>query len=348
MKLAPPGFWQGRSALDRALGAALSPLGHLYDGAGAARWARATPASAPVPVLCVGNLTLGGTGKTPLALALADRLRARGRKPGFLTRGYGGRLEGPLAVDPSVHGAREVGDEPLLLAASAPTILARDRVAGAGLAPGLGIDCLIMDDGFQNPALAKTACVLVIDAEAGLGNGRVFPAGPLREAPGRGLARADLVILMGEGPGPRILAGWPGPVVRARLAPAPDAVRFRGRAVVAFAGIGRPAKFFSTLTGLGARLAGAHALADHAVPGEGFLSRLASAAEAAGAVLVTTAKDAVRLSPAWRARVDVLEVTVELEEEGPVEALLDRLSGAAMDHGLHPRPETLKPHQPQR
>ncbi len=198
----PPEFWDHRVGRASAplLRAGLAPLSWLITAAGRWRWRRATPAKAPVPVICIGNVTLGGTGKTPLALALAALLQAQGHRPVFLSRGHGGRARGPLVVDPDRHDAALVGDEALLLAAAAPAIIARDRVAGARLAAAQNADLIIMDDGFQNPALHKDASLLVLDTQAGLGNGRVFPAGPLREPLADALARADALVAMGTGP----------------------------------------------------------------------------------------------------------------------------------------------------
>src|SRR5579864_4492798 len=256
--LATPEFWARRGLVSSLL----QPLAWAYAAAGAARWHWTRAAAAPVPVICVGNLVAGGAGKTPVVLSLARRLIAEGRRVHILSRGYGGRLAGPVAVDPLRHGAGDVGDEALLLAEAAPTWIARDRAAAAERAAAAGASLLLLDDGFQNPTLAKDFSLVVVDGQFGVGNGRVLPAGPLREPLGSGLARADVVVLMGDDRAgvTSLLAGKT--VLRARLLPE-NAAAFAGRAVVAFAGIGRPAKFFASLEEVGARLAARHAFPDH-------------------------------------------------------------------------------------
>lgn len=311
-----PEFWAKRGFVSSLL----QPFAWGYAAGAAARrrWTRAE--RLPLPVVCVGNAVTGGAGKTPVVLSLASKLRARGRSVHILSRGYGGALTGPVRVDPAHHTAADVGDEALLLAESAPSWIARDRVAGGRAALAAGAALLLLDDGFQNPRLVKDLSLLVIDGGYGFGNGRVLPAGPLREALAAGLARADAVVLMGEdraGIGARLKGK---PLLRARLV-APEADRFAGRRVVAFAGIGRPAKFFETLAAAGARLVAGHGFADHHLYGEAELARLAAEADAAEAMLVTSAKDWARLSPEWRARVEVLKVEVAWGDE----TLLDRL-----------------------
>jgi tetraacyldisaccharide 4'-kinase len=318
-RLLTPEFW-ARPGLIPDL---LQPLAWAYAAAGAARHAWTDPWRAPVPVICVGNLVAGGAGKTPVAIALARRLQASGVGLHLLSRGYGGSLAGPIAVDRARHDAAQVGDEALLLAAAAPAWIARDRVAGAKAAVAAGAQCLLLDDGLQNPTLAKDLSLLVIDGAYGFGNGRVLPAGPLREPLDTGLARADAVVLMGEdraGVTP-LLAGKT--VLRARLVPE-NAAAFAGRTVIAFAGIGRPAKFFAMLESIGARLAARHAFADHHRYRSDELQRLFSVAETAHAVLVTTAKDAVRLPAEWRAHVEVLSVTAEFDDAAALDRCIDR------------------------
>jgi tetraacyldisaccharide 4'-kinase len=321
--LPTPEFW-ARPGLIPDL---LQPLAWAYAAAGAARRAWTRPWRAPVPVICVGNLVAGGAGKTPVAIALARRLQAKGRAVHLLSRGYGGSLAGPVAVDRQRHDAGQVGDEALLLAAAAPAWIARDRSAGARAAIAAGAECLLLDDGLQNPTLAKDLSLLVVDGEYGFGNGRVLPAGPLREPLARGLARADAVVLMGEdraGVTAR-LAGKP--LLHARLAPE-NAAAFAGRAVVAFAGIGRPAKFFAMLDGIKAQLVARHAFADHHPYRAAELHRLLAEADAAHAVLVTTAKDAARLPVEWRAHIEVLTVTAEFDEGGLLDGVIDRTVSA--------------------
>jgi tetraacyldisaccharide 4'-kinase len=313
-----PDFWAEPGLLPTLL----QPLAWGYAAAAAARRAWTRPWRAPVPVICVGNLVAGGAGKTPVALALARRLGAQGRAVHLVSRGYGGRLAGPLAVDGARHHAAEVGDEPLLLAEAAPCWVARDRVAGARAAIAAGARLLLLDDGFQNPSLAKDLSLVVVDGGYGFGNGRVLPAGPLREKLGAGLARADAVVLIDAdraGIAPR-LAGKR--VLRARLV-AENAAEFAGREVVGFAGIGRPAKFFATLDAAGAKIVARHAFADHHPYGADEMRRLLAEAEGARALLVTTAKDAVRLPPEWRGRVGVLEVAVVFDDPPALDRLVE-------------------------
>ncbi|HEU0221634.1 MAG TPA: tetraacyldisaccharide 4'-kinase [Paracoccaceae bacterium] len=294
-----PGFW---SRPPGVLARLLAPFGRLYARATRARLRRAG-ARVGVPVVCVGNLTAGGAGKTPTVIALCERLAARCVEAHVVMRGHGGRLNGPVRVDPRRHGAAEVGDEALLVAAFAPVWVARDRAAGARAAVAAGAALILLDDGFQNPALVKDLSILVVDAKAGFGNGLCIPAGPLRETVAEGAARADLVLAIGTGAERRrLLADWPAlatrPVLGAAIVPRPTGMEWAGQRVVAFAGIGRPEKFFETLRGLGAILVAAHGFADHVPYSAAVLRRLAREAEAAGALLVTTDKDAVRL-PAW-------------------------------------------------
>jgi tetraacyldisaccharide 4'-kinase len=318
-KLPAPEFW-ARPGLVANL---LAPFAWAHAAAGTARRALARPLRAGVPVLCVGNIVAGGAGKTPVALDLARRLAARGAHPHLLSRGYGGSAVGPLAVDPARHDAAAIGDEPLLLARAAPTWVARDRVAGARAAIAAGAGVIVMDDGFQNPALAKDLSLLVIDGAYGFGNGRVIPAGPLREPVEGALARADAVVLMGgdeTGMAARLRGRC---VLEARLV-AVAGVALDGP-LLAFAGIGRPEKFFRTAIETGANLVARRAFPDHHRFTAAELARLGNEAERAGARLLTTAKDAVRLPPQWRARVGVLEVAVEWRDAAVLDALLDRL-----------------------
>jgi tetraacyldisaccharide 4'-kinase len=316
-----PEFWARRGFLSSLL----QPLAWSYAAGAAARQRWTRPERLPLPVICVGNAVAGGAGKTPVVLSLAARLRARGRNVHILSRGYGGSRAGPLRVDPARHGAAEIGDEPLLLAEMAPTWVARDRVAGGRAALVAGASLLLLDDGFQNPRLVKDQSLLVIDGAYGFGNGRILPAGPLREALAAGLARADAAVLMGEDR-TGIAARLRGkPLLRARLVPE-AAERFAGKRVVAFAGIGRPGKFFETLEGTGAHLVARHGFADHHRYDEAELSRLAAEADASRAALVTTAKDAARLQPDWRARIEVLNVAVLWENEAMLDRLLERVA----------------------
>jgi tetraacyldisaccharide 4'-kinase len=322
-----PRFWSNPPDRPGVAARLLAPLSWLWTWATRRRLARAAPAHVGVPVICVGNLTAGGAGKTPTVIALVGRLAARGVVAHVVSRGHGGSLEGPLRVDPRSHTAGEVGDEPLLLAAFAPTWIGRDRAAAARGAEAAGARAIVMDDGFQNPALAKDLSIVVVDAAAGFGNGRVLPAGPLREPVDDGLARADLVLAIGPFASlAHLEAAWPRlsrlPMATGRLEPLPTGMEWTGLRAVAFAGIGRPEKFYATLRDLGVELVATHGFADHARFDARILARLATEAKAQGAQLVTTEKDAVRLPPAFRPNVLVLPVRLELDDWRPVDAAL--------------------------
>jgi tetraacyldisaccharide 4'-kinase len=316
----PPEFWRadarGRdSAL--VLRGLLTPVSWAYAWAAAQRIATTRPRHAPAPVICVGNLTVGGAGKTPITRALRAKL---GPNAHTLSRGYGGRVEGPLRVTPDMD-AREVGDEPLLHAADGPAWISRDRVAGAMAAAHAGAQEIIMADGFQNPELGKDLSFVAVDAGYGIGNGQVFPAGPLRERLHNGLHRADAIVLIGDGEEhtPRWLERFQRPILRARLSPTGEAPRGK---LIAFAGLSRPEKFFDTLEGMDVQVEEAVPFADHHLYSEDDLAMLAQMAEERGATLITTEKDAARLAPAWRARVAVLPVTARFSDEAALDALL--------------------------
>ncbi|HUC17653.1 MAG TPA: tetraacyldisaccharide 4'-kinase [Acetobacteraceae bacterium] len=314
----PPRFWSNGNSV---LPTMLSPLAAISARLAASRVARPGFA-APVPVLCCGNATLGGTGKTTLALDLARGLRAAGVAVHILARGYGGRARGPLRVMPE-HDASLVGDEALLLANAAPTWIGADRAATARLAIAAGAAALVMDDGLQNPNLRKSLSFLVIDGGAGFGNGHVFPAGPLREPLAAAAARTAAAVLIGpDRANARALLPRGLPVLTARLVPGPEAAVLAGRRVLAFAGIGRPDKFFATLEAAGARLIGHRGFPDHHPYRESEISRLLENATKHDALPVTTAKDQVRIPPALREHVAVLTVTLAWDDPGALAALL--------------------------
>jgi len=305
----------------------VTPLWRL--GAALRAW-RARPHIAAVPVLCIGNLTAGGAGKTPMVRALRARLAERGVTAHVLSRGHGGRLRGPHLVDPTEDSAADVGDEPLMLAAEGLVWVARDRAAGADAAARAGADLILMDDGFQNPHLVQDAAIVMVDAGQGFGNGRLIPAGPLREPVAAGLARADLVVLAGPAAErERALQRWPALVaarpLAAEIRPQPTGLPLAGTPVVAFAGIGRPAKFFATLRALGAELIATHAFPDHHVYDPRIVQRMVAEARGRAALIVTTEKDAVRLPAKLRGEVLTLPVRLDLADWAPVDALLDRL-----------------------
>ena len=321
----PPRFWSAPPERPGAAARALAPLSRLYAAATARRVAR-PGARVPVPVICVGNAVAGGAGKTPTVIALALRLAARGHAAHVVSRGHGGRARGPLAVT-AAHAARDVGDEPLLIARAAPVHVGRDRGRAARHAVAAGAEAIVLDDGLQNPDPAKDLSLLVVDAAAGFGNGRVIPAGPLREPVAAALARADLVLAIGA-PEDRaaLLARWrpPRPVAEGRLAPV-GGEGWRGRRVLAFAGIGRPERFFETLRASGAEVVEAVALGDHAAIPPARLDRLEARARRLGAELACTEKDRMRLAPEDRARVAALPVRLEVEDWALIDAALDRL-----------------------
>ena len=320
-----PDFWWRRPG---PLSGLLAPAGWCYGLAVRLRFWAATPKKAPVPVVCVGNLIAGGAGKTPVALDLGRRLRARGTTIHFLARGYGGRLTGPLRVDHDAHDADQVGDEALLLARVAPTWIARDRAKGVDAA-AQGAQAIVMDDGFQDPAVVKDLSFVVVDGAFGFGNGRVIPAGPLRESIARGLERADALVVIGAdawGVAAHADVRSSGlPILGAAVAPGPEASRLSGRTVVAFAGIGMPGKFFAMLEGCGCRVAASHAFPDHHPYALHDIARLKSEAEGKKATLVTTEKDFVRLPRDARDGVVAVPIALKWSDGAALDVMVRRI-----------------------
>ncbi len=317
----PPAFWRrGGGGL---LADLLSPLGLVTTAVTARRMAR--PGwRAPVPVICCGNVTVGGAGKTTLALDLGQRLLVRGHRVHFLLRGYGGSRIGTHRVAAGDTAAL-VGDEALLLAAVAPTWTGADRAASARAAAAAGAQVLVLDDGLQNPTLHKDLSLLVVDGATGFGNGRVLPAGPLREPVAAGAARCQAAVLIGSDVGDAAALLPAGlPVLRARLAPDRETAALAGQTLLAFAGIASPAKFFATLRDAGAVLARTVAFPDHHLYTERELRRLLDQASELGAAPATTRKDAVRLPDAIRRQVRVIGVTLDWDDPVSLEALLAR------------------------
>jgi tetraacyldisaccharide 4'-kinase len=330
-----PLFWWRPAGISSRL---LAPLAALY-GAVAARRLGAAGTRVAVPVICIGNPTVGGAGKTPLAMTVARMLKAEGERPVFLSRGYGGRQPGPLEVDAKRHRARDIGDEPLLLARLAPTIVARNRVQGAQAALAGGASVVVMDDGFQNPSLRKDLSMLVVDAARGLGNATVIPAGPLRAPLPAQLACADAVVVVGRGTAAGPIASAARDrniaVVTAQLVPEPSAVAsLKGKRILAFAGIGYPARFFATLRAIGLSVAETRSFADHHRYTLREAKVLCADADRQGLLLVTTEKDLARLrgEPAGlelERAAHALPVELVFDDEAAFRAfLLARLSAA--------------------
>ncbi len=327
-RLQAPSFWYApRGALGRLWPKLLSPLACLYAAAVRQRFSMHYPVPMDRPVICVGNVVAGGAGKTPVVMALVALLQERGMNPHILSRGYGGSEEGPLQVSPQRDTAEDVGDEPLLLVEAAPTWVARNRALGVQAAIDTGATVIVMDDGFQNPSFFKDVSVLVIDGLAGLGNGQVMPAGPLREEFSAAIARCDAVVIVGEDRH-HVSARIAGlradlPVFTARLAPAIDAPDVAGQAVYAFAGIGRPEKFRQTLEAAGATVEGWAQFPDHYPYVEEDLAEMMASARARGVSVYTTAKDHVRLPAALRAEITPFAVQLTLDQP---DALVARIA----------------------
>jgi tetraacyldisaccharide 4'-kinase len=326
-----PGFWRRPSSFASLL---LLPLGALY-GAVAARRLQREGFAAGIPVLCVGNYHVGGAGKTPTVSVLAGMLRDLGETPVVLSRGYGGRLRGPIKVDPERHASIDVGDEPLMLARTVPVVVARDRISGVALARSQGASVILMDDGFQNPAIAKDASLIVIDGDRGIGNGRVLPAGPLRAPLPPQLARTDALIVVGDGtaaaPVAAAVAARGKPVLRARLKPDHASLAsLSGKRVLAFAGIGDPARFFRTLRAGGIEVVRERAFADHHPFSNSEIEILIMEAKRDALTLVTTEKDLARLGggglAAYAKEILPFAVTLEFDEAAKLRTFItDRL-----------------------
>lgn len=290
-----PSFWDEGGWLARLL----APAGAIYDAFSCRRLRQPACGAVDIPVICVGNFTLGGAGKTPTVLFLARHFLARGERPFILSRGYGGSLKGPVIVEPERHHAGEVGDEPSVMAREIPVVIGADRLAAARLAVAQGASLLIMDDGLQNPHLHRDCTIAVIDGASGIGNGRVFPSGPLRANLHAQLRLCDGVVLIGEGARGEAVASVAAqhgrPVFRGRLVADEATKRLAGLRVLAFCGIGRPEKFRVTLSEAGVEIAGFVAFGDHHVLLKHEADALMKRAADEGLALVTTPKDQARL-----------------------------------------------------
>lgn len=323
----PPLFWFRETRLWPVV---LSPLAWIWQAVAARRWRKGAHVRLAVPVICVGNINMGGTGKTPTVISLVGQLQAMGKTPHVVSRGYGGEQRGPTSVDLRRHSADDVGDEPLLLAAFAPCWVARDRAAGAQAAVAAGADVVVLDDGMQNPALAKDLTLMVVDAHTGFGNGHVFPAGPLRQTIANGMACADAILVIGP---PRAQLDFTDrwgqqiskPVLAGKLTPLQTGMDWNGLRALAFAGIGRPQKFFDTLAGQGADIVATRSFGDHEKLPVTVLKRMEKQASALGAQLVTTEKDAARLPASFQQKVLTLPVRLALAEPENMTNLLKSL-----------------------
>ena len=316
-----PLFWSAPPGLVSGL---LAPLSCVWTSVTRKRLSK-EGIEVGIPVSCVGNLTAGGTGKTPVVMALLEKLTTKGVAAHVVSRGYGGSEEGPLQVNERKHSAAEVGDEPLLLSSFGPVWVAKDRAQGAIAARDAGAEVIVLDDGFQNPSLAKTQSILVIDAQAGFGNGCVMPAGPLREPVEDGMARADLIVLIGPESARRdflTTQSLPLEVLEAELTPLQTGMAWEGLRALAFAGIGRPEKFFDSLRRAGVDLIETRSFADHAPYRRDLLRRLLAEAKSKGAQLVTTEKDAVRLPQELRSEILTFPVRLSFEHEARLDALV--------------------------
>jgi tetraacyldisaccharide 4'-kinase len=321
-----PAFWWRKPG---AASAMLAPVATIYGGVAAQRMAR-PGARVGLPVVCVGNFTLGGAGKTPTAMMLVTMLQQMGARPFCLSRGYGGSLVGPKLVDLHSDSAAHVGDEALLLARAGPTVISRDRVAGARFAKAQGASIIVMDDGLQNASLEKDFTLAVVDGARGIGNARVFPAGPLRAPLAAQLERCDALLVIGEGGAARdvIAQARSMPTFHGQLVPDAAAVAaLQSRKVLAFAGIGNPEKFFATLAQAGVAVTHRQAFADHHRYSAEDAGELIMRAEDEGLSLVTTEKDRARMTgdPALAAlaeKAHVLPVTLVIDEIDVLRALV--------------------------
>jgi len=334
-----PKFWYRSRSWQAIL---LSPLGVLYAWATARRQKNARPTQIDIPVICIGNLNVGGTGKTPTTIAIAQMLRSRGIAVHIVSRGYGGSLQAVTQVDPRSHTADETGDEPLLMAAFAPTLVANERVEGARAAQNAGADVILLDDGFQDPSLTKDLAIVVVDAARGFGNGRCLPAGPLRELVHVGLKRADAVISIGEPEAQSQFrersADQVGRIAHltASLKPIEMGMPWAEGRYLAFAGIGDPEKFFATLRGLGAPLVRTVALDDHQKLARPMIQRLMKEAQSMNAQLVTTEKDAARLPADLRSGILSLPVRLEFDDANTLKTLLEPVLSVISDQANRP------------
>jgi len=316
----PPDFWKKPPNGTGVWPLILTPLSKLWQWADARRWQQGPHTKLGVPVICIGNVNLGGTGKTPTVIETVTRLTSMGKTPHIVSKGYKGQLIGPTKVDPATHTANDVGDEPLLLAAFAPTWIAKDRIVGARAAQTAGADVIVLDDGLQNPAMAKDLTILVVDVEMGFGNGQVVPSGPLRETIDSAVAKSDLLLTIGPQGDVHdaFRQKWEAvnklPHVTSTITPLQTGMDWQGMSVLAFAGIGRPEKFYNTLKDMGVVVKATRSFDDHQTIPTSLLTRLEKEAWEMGAQLVTTEKDAVRLPKEWQQKVLTVPVRLKIHD----------------------------------
>lgn len=307
--LKAPKFWQDTTS---KLASCLIPFAWIYATIGHIRYQLQKPYKSDATVYCIGNVTMGGAGKTPVALALAEHLQQQGQAPWFVSRGYGGKLNGPIQVDPEVHEVKHVGDEPLLLAKLAPTVIAKDRRAGVRFAEQQGAKVIILDDGLQNNTVAKDHSWLVIDGGYGIGNGQIFPAGPLREPFECAIKRVEKVVLVGTDVHNISKRFLDKEVVNARIVPDSNVIEtLKGKPLLAFCGIGIPEKFFAMLQAQGLQVAQTRAFADHHPYSEKELQNLLDDAHAHNYNLVTTSKDLIRIPSHFHSMVTEVPMKID-------------------------------------
>ncbi len=310
-----PSFWKN----DNLISAVLSPIGMIYGAATALRFKLKKPYQAHVPVICIGNITAGGVGKTPVSMALAEMMQKQGKNPFFISRGYGGKLSGVL-VDTQKHTAYDVGDEPMMLARIAPTIVCHDRAKAAQIAVENGADILIMDDGFQNPSLKKDVSFLVFNEETGIGNGRIIPSGPLRESLKSGFKRADAIIFIGENIA-KILKKTDKPVFMVRIKE--ENPKHQGD-VVAFAGIGYPLKFYHSLEKCGLKPLYTYDFGDHHFYEKDELKSILKKAHKKNLPVYTTSKDFVKIPADFQKRINVLHIKAIFEDASALMSFIQK------------------------
>jgi len=312
-----PDFWNSKNPI----ASLLLPAAWLYDLGRRFRVRKAAPVSLPIPVICVGNVTAGGAGKTPVTMHIGKLLKAEGVQAFFLSRGYGGSLEDPVRVKQAVHTSGEVGDEPLMLAEILPTVVAKDRLAGARYAMELGAELIVMDDGLQNLSLTKALSIIVVDGTRGFGNGYMLPAGPLREPPSEALSKADAVVVIN--PTDDISVPQAKQILTASTSPV-YAGFVKDKRWMAFCGIAYPDKFFATLHNLGGHVMGKRVFADHHPYSPQDIASLRKQAATLGAGLITTAKDIVRIAVPNRTGISVVNIAIQFDDEPALAALISR------------------------